>query len=111
MARDFLRIVRETWISRRESSLPEIPPPRAMNSPEVRVEPTPAAAPTALVEALLAPLPLAMLIAGGLLTIFTELVGTWAILGYLLVTLAPVVYWLQRIERRLAENRARPRDR
>jgi hypothetical protein len=47
--------------------------------------------------------PLVMAIVGSLLTIFTEKIGAWALLGYLLLTVAPVVFWLRRIEKRLAE--------
>ena len=57
-------------------------------------------------------IPLGMLIIGALLTAFAELIGLWAVLGYLLLSSAPVVYWLQRIEQRLdrlAAKRAKPR--
>ncbi len=48
-------------------------------------------------------IPLAMLILGGLIAACTELVGLWAILGYLLLASAPIVYLLQRIEATLME--------
>lgn len=57
------------------------------------------------------PAPIAMLVVGGLLTIFTELIGPWAFLGYLLLATAPLVFWLQQIEKRLAEILRRRPDR
>jgi hypothetical protein len=50
-------------------------------------------------------IPVAMLIVGGILALFTELIGVWAIFGYVLVAGAPVVYLLLRIEQRLIEVR------
>lgn len=48
-------------------------------------------------------LPTGMFILGLLLTICSQLIGLWAMLGYLLLVMAPIVYWLGRIEKRLAE--------
>ena len=46
-------------------------------------------------------LPLILLCIGLVLTAFAELIGTWAVLGYLLVSVSPVVYWQLRLERKL----------
>ncbi|MFO0945975.1 MAG: hypothetical protein U1D30_08520 [Planctomycetota bacterium] len=50
-------------------------------------------------------IPVAMLIVGGMLAGFTELIGIWAILGYGLIAAAPIVFFLHRIELRLTELR------
>jgi hypothetical protein len=47
--------------------------------------------------------PAAMLTSGALLTAFAELIGVWGLLGFALLAAAPVVFWLQRVERRLVE--------
>lgn len=47
--------------------------------------------------------PLGMLAIGVLLSACTELIGIYAILGYLLIATAPIVYILNRIERRIAK--------
>ena len=62
----------------------------------------PAPSPT-FIDTLLALVPVALLGAGLLMTVFAERLKTWAVLGYLLLAAAPVTYFLQRIERRLAE--------
>lgn len=63
------------------------------------------------VDSFLQPAPVAMLVVGALLAAFTELIGPWAILGYLLLAVAPILYWLQRIESRLVELRRELRNR
>ena len=55
--------------------------------------------------------PAGMLVIGCLLTALSELIAGWAHLGYLMVVLSPVVYWLIRIERHLAELVALQRKR
>lgn len=62
------------------------------------------------IESFVRPAPLAMLVVGGILASFTELIGPWAFLGYLLLATAPLVYLLQRIERRLVELLQQRRD-
>lgn len=47
--------------------------------------------------------PTTMLTCGALLTAFAELIGVWGVLGFLLLAASPVVFWLQRVERRLGE--------
>lgn len=47
--------------------------------------------------------PITMLVAGGLLAGFAQLIGSWAFLGFVLIPAAPIVYWLQRVERQLSE--------
>ena len=54
-------------------------------------------------QLVLAGIPLAMLVVGLLLTACSELIGLWALLGFALLVASPVVYWLYRIERRLAK--------
>lgn len=63
-------------------------------------EPTPA--PT-WSDSALDGVPMAMVIVGLVLAACTELIRVWAILGYLLIVVAPVVYWLRRIEKRLID--------
>ncbi len=48
-------------------------------------------------------LPASMLVIGLLLTALAELVELWGILGFVLLAASPVVYWLQRVERKLGE--------
>jgi hypothetical protein len=60
--------------------------------------------------------PASMLVIGLLLTCLSELIGLWGLLGFLLLVTSPVVYWLQRIERKMAEvadelRRSRPTKR
>jgi hypothetical protein len=47
--------------------------------------------------------PMGMLVIGSLLTVFAELIGVWGVLGFLLVAASPIVYWMQRLERRMRE--------
>jgi hypothetical protein len=47
--------------------------------------------------------PALMLVIGLLLTVLAELIGLWGILGFLLLVGSPVVFWLQRVERKLGE--------
>lgn len=47
--------------------------------------------------------PITMLVAGGLLAGFAQLIGSWAFLGFVLIPAAPIVYWLQRVERQLGD--------
>jgi hypothetical protein len=47
--------------------------------------------------------PTTMLVVGGLLTALAELIGLWGVLGYLLLVTSPVVFWLQRLEKKMAE--------
>ncbi|MBX9653643.1 hypothetical protein K2Y11_08505 [bacterium] len=47
--------------------------------------------------------PTGMLVVGGLLTGCAQLLGVWGLLGFLLLSLSPVVYWQQRTERQLKE--------
>ena len=47
--------------------------------------------------------PLSMFIAGLLLCALAQLIGVWAILGFLLVTASPIVLWQQRLERHLID--------
>lgn len=59
-------------------------------------------------------LPMWMLIVGLLFTLCSELLKLWAILGYLLVVAAPIVYWLERIEfvlQQLVANQRRDDER
>lgn len=58
---------------------------------------------TTWLQMLAAAIPLFMFVIGILLAAFTELVRLWAILGYLLIVTAPIVYWLRRIDARLVE--------
>ena len=48
-------------------------------------------------------LPASMLVIGLLLTVLAQLVELWGILGFVLLAASPVVYWLQRVERKLGE--------
>lgn len=45
--------------------------------------------------------PIFMLVAGVLISACTQLIGVWAILGYLLIVTAPIVHLLRKIERHL----------
>ena len=54
-------------------------------------------------ESLLRALPLAMLILGALLSSCGELIGSWVLLGYLLLVATPIVFWLGRLDQRLVE--------
>lgn len=47
--------------------------------------------------------PAGMLVSGILLTALAQLIGLWGVLGFLLLSASPVVYWQQRIERQLRE--------
>ena len=47
--------------------------------------------------------PTSMLVVGGLLAGFAELIGVWALFGFVLVAASPIVYWQQRIEKQLKE--------
>ncbi|WP_145254648.1 hypothetical protein [Planctomycetes bacterium Pan216] len=53
--------------------------------------------------------PLALLVIGILLSVFTTQIGPWAFLGYLFIALSPILHALQRIERRLIEIRDQAR--
>lgn len=66
-------------------------------------EPAPPHAPT-WHDTILGGLPLGMLISGLLITACSQLIGVWAILGYLLLVASPIVYQLNRIEKRLVET-------
>ena len=46
-------------------------------------------------------LPIGMLVLGVVLAAFAELIGVWAILGFILIGSAPILLWQQRIERQL----------
>jgi hypothetical protein len=48
-------------------------------------------------------LPHVVLAVGTLLTVLAERIGNWAVLGFLLFASAPILFVLQRIERRLQE--------
>ena len=48
-------------------------------------------------------LPVVLLGVGGTMTLFAAQLGNWALLGFMLLAAAPVVYQLQRVERRLKE--------
>lgn len=52
-------------------------------------------------DALVDAWPAFMFVAGLLISACTQLIGVWAILGYLLVATAPIVYLLRKIERHL----------
>ncbi|MGL4464499.1 MAG: hypothetical protein ACRDD1_17425 [Planctomycetia bacterium] len=79
---------------------PEPPPPANLPPP---AKPNAAQQLDAFSTLFRTAVPLSMLLCGALLSGCTELIGPWAALGYALLALAPVVYWLQRIEQRLAE--------
>jgi hypothetical protein len=65
------------------------------------------AEPPSWTEVFVRAIPVFMAVVGCLLTFFTEMIGAWAMLGYLLLVVAPIVYWLQRIEGRLAQIAAK----
>ena len=82
-------------------------------APDAPAESAPARIPTYLKWAASVRLyfPLGMFVIGGMMSACTQLIGTWAFLGYLLLVTAPIVYQLQRVERaldRVYERRVRP---
>lgn len=77
-------------------------PPRRPEHDQTPVAPEPTQAVSQPIT--LRTIPLLMAVVGGTLTGCSELIRGWAVLGYLLLTAAPMVYWLQRIEYRLAEQ-------
>jgi hypothetical protein len=111
MARGWINKVREFVSRTKELTGPERELDRRESStrePRPRLEPC-QPPPSTWVDTLLDGVPLAMFIVGAVLSACTELIRAWAILGYLLLTVSPVVYWLRRIEKRLAENERKNR--
>ena len=74
-----------------QEGAPTTPPPAAESTDSSRL------------DGVLRCLPLFMLLAGAGISACGELLGLWALLGYLLLVTSPVVYWLSRIEQRLAK--------
>ena len=97
------------WLDRLKdaarSVLPTPPAPApAADAPEALGDDAPDAPETANFLNTVAGLaPLVLLGVGLALTAFAPLVGNWAVLGFLLLASAPVVYQLRRVERRLKE--------
>jgi hypothetical protein len=65
--------------------------------------PPPAAAPPKFADTVISLTPISVFGAGLLLTLFAERLGNWAVLGFLLVAVSPVLYFLRRIELRIIE--------
>lgn len=78
-------------------------PSSGKSSPPPQQQQPKAAPPRSAKEMVLRAVPLAMLVIGALLTACAELLEGWYVLGFLLLVAAPIVYWLQRIEARLAK--------
>ncbi len=99
------------WLDRFKEAaravLPGAAAPNAAAAPAVEdsAAPEPPAAPeTPNFLATVAKLAPAVLLGiGGTLTLFAAQIGNWAALGFMLLAAAPIVYQLQRLERRLQE--------
>ena len=98
------------WIDKLRKFLPATKPEDPFEESSGTIQRTSTATPVASpwdawAQLLRAGTPIFMISVGTILAIFTELVGIWAILGYALITAAPIVYLLIRIEQRLVEVR------
>lgn len=77
--------------------------PVVTTAPGYGPQPAPPPTPQKWHEYLYAAVPAMLLAAGAGLALLTQVIGPWAFLGYLLVAVSPVVWMLQRVEKKINE--------